>query len=220
MIKRRRKDMIFREEERKAKQRIQEYIYRMPKDFEEYVNYLVDEEKYAYCEIRNNLASIAVYYDILANLKNKIAYKITPDDIQSTPHEVLENRSELYSYDNDFRQSLIDYQEFLIRQGKLEHLTVKLRKKYIETEHPKKRNPRKIKSPDKLRMFKDDDRPYSKTTIDLKYSMDKKFYTGYMDYTYMIYDHGRGDYFRDENGEIIEIKEYMKARDFIKNLYK
>ncbi len=220
MIQRRRKDMIFREDERKSKKLIQENIYRMPQEYEEYVNHLINEEEYAYCEIRNALSSIAVYYDILANLKNKIAYKITPEDIQSTSHEVLENSSELYSYDNDFRQTLIDYQEYLLTQGKLEHITVKLRKKYVETEHPKKRNPRKIKSPDKLRLFKDDDRPYSKTTIDLKYSMDKKFYTGYMDYTYIIYDHGRGDYFRDEQGEIIEIKEYKKARDFSKNLYK
>ena len=44
MIQRRRKDMIFREDERKSKKLIQENIYRMPKEYEEYVNHLINEE--------------------------------------------------------------------------------------------------------------------------------------------------------------------------------
>ena len=79
---------------------------------------------------------------------------------------------------------------------------------------------KKIKSPSEVAFFKDDIKKYTQTTIDHKYSLEKNFLGSYTDYTYMIHDNENGKYILDENGNILEIKRYKDARDYVKNFYK
>ena len=207
--------------EEQYKKRIKELIYTMPKEFEEYVNYLVNETGRAYDnDLYYELMKISGFYSKLSLLYNKIAYKITPEDMRNANAKDIKDYL-TYQTITDSREVLRNYQKFLIDKGLLDQYTIELpTPTKTSTSKVKQRNPRKITSPDEVSFFKDDTRKHSKTTIDLKYSLDKEIKSRYSDYTYKIYDHEKGAYILDQNGNILEIKRYQDAREYIKKLYK
>ena len=198
---------------------IEEISFHMPKEFQDYVSKLVDVPTMSHYEIYVHLRYIAAYYRKLASICNKIAYKITPADIENTNHFP---DGSYFILDNVNRKNVAIYHSHLKENGIIvEALVTPPEKCSIISPAAKKRNPRKIKTPADVKLFKDENRPYSKTTIDLKYSLDKEFINGkYTNYVYKIYNHETGTYFSDQDGNTLKIKNYAEARAFIKQLYK
>jgi hypothetical protein len=198
---------------------IEEISFHMPKEFQDYVAKLVNVHTMSYYDIYVHLRYIAAYYRKLSSICNKIAYKITPADIENTNHFP---DGSYFILDNVNRKNVAIYHSYLKENGIIaEALVTPPEKRSIISHAAKKRNPRKIKTPADVKLFKDENRPYSKTTIDLKYSLDKEFINGkYTNYVYKIYNHETGTYFSDQDGNTLKIKNYAEARAFIKQLYK
>ncbi len=200
------------------KMAIQEQIYRMPKEFEQYANYLIEEKKLTYSEAHSQLVTIEAYYNVLAMHYHMIAYKISPDEL-STPCEAIFNYLKRIS--NREKTGLADFYSWLEIEQIIFHSFIKYpeepeKENYI----PKNPNPKKIKSADDVKFFKDNIKNYAQTTVDHKYSLEKCFKSRYTDYTYMIHDNESDTYFCDQKGVPLEIKKYVDAREFIKNLYR
>ncbi len=207
------------DKEKIYKKEIDEITYKLPREFEDYLNILLEKNNHTYDrELFNTLSKIMGYYSKLGMMFNKMPFKVTPEDMKAADKDEIEKYLEFQTINNS-RDAIIDYQNYLIEKQALEHITIASAKEK-ENYLPKQRNARKIKSASDVKFFKDYTRKNSKTTIDLKYSLDKEIKGKYTDYVYRIYDHKKESYILDQNGNILEIKEYVAAREYVKSLYK
>ena len=211
-----------RDDEKFYENRIKDQIYSLPKEFEKYANFLINEKRLSLYEASIILDDVGTYYNVLAMNYHVIAYKIGPEELEKSNQiaESLINKS----FSKNLRINLADYYQWLKTEGIVKEAIITYptseeikdtRKLKTHHHHSKK----KIKSSEDVHFFKDDAKKHAQTTIDGKYSLEKSFKGKYTEYTYKIHDNENDKYFLNENGEVLEIKRYTDAREFVKNLY-
>ena len=203
------------EKEAKISRTITNKLSELPEEVKTYI-----QKKDLSNTSQNRLLAITkkldLFYSQIAQDLNKSKKDITAKDIDT--HGKSAARNYLKETSQKETASRINYTYEYFNWLKEEGLI-----KEAPIQQPHKVNPKKkkrISSPDEVHLTQDDKDGNMTNTIDGKYSIIKKYIAAPKEYCYIIRDNKTQELFKDQKGNDLEIKQFMEARAFVKDLYK
>ncbi|MDC7278055.1 hypothetical protein NXH64_00930 [Butyrivibrio fibrisolvens] len=204
---------------------IKEILFNYPKELCLYSDYLNKECNTSLEDLYKILLNLRIYYNKLSIILKKGVFAITPNDIESinSPEQITYLCES--SYPNGHNE-IAKYQSFLANNKLITAQNIYCKEPVVQkissptiSKYKKPRCFKAIKSLEKISYNYHAEIPFSKRTIDGRISIVKKILSKYSDYTYIFFDHEKGDYIKDNTGKIVEKKSFIDAKQFVKELY-